>query len=123
MPRLSTGMQPRLNSSMGTLMRPTTREPTSQTMPLASRATPTGDHHRTQSQPAKLFRNGELLVHRDFSGQIPLCFYATGLESGGSHDYYECFDERNILLGRRGSTSIGCDTRNQIVHLHCVKCN
>ena len=58
-------------------------------------------HHRTQSQPAKLFRNGELLVHRDFSGQIPLCFYATGLESGGSHDYYECFDERDILWARR----------------------
>ena len=57
-------------------------------------------HHRTQSQPAKLFRNGELLVHRDFSGQIPLCFYATGLESGGSHDY-ECFDERDILWARR----------------------
>ena len=60
-----------------------------------------GRHHRKRSPAAKRFRDGKLLVHRDFSGQIPLCFYATGLESGGSHDYYECFDERDILWARR----------------------
>ena len=54
-----------------------------------------------QSAPAKIFHQGKLLVHRDYDGRIPLCFYPTGLQEGGPHDYYECFDKRDILWARR----------------------
>lgn len=60
-----------------------------------------GYNPRNQSPPAKLFRNGKLLVHRAYTGRIPLCYYATGLQTGRSHDYYECFDERDMLWARR----------------------
>ena len=54
-----------------------------------------------RSPQAKIFRDGRLLVHLDYGGRIPLCYYATGLEEGGPHDYYECFDQRDILWARQ----------------------
>ena len=64
-------------------------------------------HRRKQSSPpAKLFKDGRLLVHLNYACRTPLCYYATGLEEGGSHDYYECFDKRDILWARRAQFHI-----------------
>lgn len=54
-----------------------------------------------RSAPAKIFREGKLLVHRGYDGRFPLCFYATCLQEGGPHDYYECYDKRDMLWARR----------------------
>ena len=58
-----------------------------------------------RTPPAKLFRDGELeselLYHKDFEGPVPLCFVDTGLNEGGPHDYYVCFDKNDLLWGRR----------------------
>ena len=56
---------------------------------------------RRQSAQAALFRNGELFVHKDYEDRLPLCNYATGLNEGGPHDVYMCFDNRDIEWARR----------------------
>ena len=60
----------------------------------------TRQHSRRLPQ-ATLFRNGQLLVHKDYDDRLPLCYYATGLNEGGPHDVYMCFDERDIEWARR----------------------
>jgi hypothetical protein len=32
---------------------------------------------------------------------LPLCYYATGLQEGGPHDFYVCFDKRDIVWACR----------------------
>jgi len=56
---------------------------------------------RRRSPPAALLRNGQLFVHKEYEGRLPLCYYATGLHEGGSHDVYMCYDARDILWARR----------------------
>ena len=56
---------------------------------------------RRRSPPAMLFKDGQLLVHKDHKGRIPLCYYSTGLQGGGPHDVYACFDKRDIVWARR----------------------
>jgi hypothetical protein len=50
-----------------------------------------------RSQPAKLFIDRKLYVHKDYAGRLPLCYYSTGRQGGSSHDLYECFDGRDIM--------------------------
>ena len=56
---------------------------------------------RGRTPPATLFRNAELFVHKDYDDRLPLCYYATGLNEGGPHDVYMCFDNRDIEWARR----------------------
>jgi hypothetical protein len=34
----------------------------------------------------------QLLVHKDYKGRLPLCYYATGLQEGGLHNMDACLD-------------------------------
>ena len=45
-----------------------------------------------------LFKDGQLLVHENHKGR--LCYYSTGLQAGGPHDVYACFDKRDIVWAR-----------------------
>ena len=56
---------------------------------------------RRRSPQAMLFKDGQLLVHKDYEGRLPLCYYSTGLQGGGPHDVYACFDKRDIVWARR----------------------
>ena len=56
---------------------------------------------RRQSQPLTLIKDGELYVHKDYTGRLPLCCYVTGLQEGGQHDYYPCYTENDIIWARR----------------------
>ena len=41
-------------------------------------------------------------MHKDYEGRLPLCCYVTGLQEGGSHDYYPCrYTEADIIWARR----------------------
>ena len=42
-------------------------------------------------------KNAELYLHEDDRGLLLLCYYATGLQEGGPHDGYVCFNMRDIL--------------------------
>jgi hypothetical protein len=39
-------------------------------------------------------------VHKGEPG-LSLCYYATGLQEGGPHDVYACFDKRDIVWALR----------------------
>ena len=86
---------------LGILASRMTRSSTRQTTPQSSQSSSSCHRRKQSSPPAKLFKDGRLLVHLNYAGRTPLCYYATGLEEGGSHDYYECFDKRDILWARR----------------------
>ena len=34
-------------------------------------------------------------MHKDYEGRLSLCYYATGLQEGGHHDCYACFNISN----------------------------
>ena len=54
-----------------------------------------------RSPPVTRIKNGKLYVHKDYEGRLPLCYYATGLQEGGPHDGYTCFNMRDILWARQ----------------------
>ena len=56
---------------------------------------------RRRSPPAMRITHGVLLVHKDYKGRIPVCYYDTGLREGGPNDGYACFDKRDMLWARR----------------------
>jgi len=56
---------------------------------------------RRPSQPVTRIKNGNLYVHKDYTGRLPLCCYVTGLQEGGPHDYYPCYTENDIMWARR----------------------
>jgi hypothetical protein len=65
-----------------------------------------GEEHRRhrrrrRSQPVTRIKNGQLYVHNDYTGRLPLCCYVTGLQEGGPHDYYPCYTENDIMWARR----------------------
>ena len=51
--------------------------------------------------PTKIFRRGPLMYHVAHKGPVPLSYVDTGLYKGGKHDYYEAYDERDLLWTRR----------------------
>ena len=56
---------------------------------------------RQRSPPLALLKNGQLFVHKDYEGRLPLCYYATGLQEGDPDDVYVCFEKQNIVWARR----------------------
>jgi hypothetical protein len=51
--------------------------------------------------PAKIFRNGELQVHKTYKGPVPLTYVDTGVYEGGSDDYYEVYTRDDLRWARR----------------------
>ena len=51
--------------------------------------------------PAKIFRRGQLMYHKALKGPVPIAYVDTGVYAGGKHDYYEAYDERDLLWTRR----------------------
>jgi hypothetical protein len=39
----------------------------------------------------------QLLVHKDYKGRLPLCYYATGLQEGCLHNMDACLDKQDIV--------------------------
>ena len=56
---------------------------------------------RRRSPPVTRIKDGVLYVHKEYQGQLPLCYYDTGLREGGQHDGYACFDMRDLQWARR----------------------
>ena len=54
-----------------------------------------------RSQPATRIQDGELYVHKNYEGRLPICYYDTGLRGYGPEDGYACFNNRDILWARR----------------------
>ena len=54
-----------------------------------------------RSSPMTRVQDGELYVHKNFEGRLPLCYYDTGLQEYGPDDGYACFDMRDIRWARR----------------------
>ena len=57
--------------------------------------------HSRRSLPVTRIKNAELYMHKDYEGRLRLCYYATGLQEGGPHDGYACFNMRDILWARQ----------------------
>ena len=51
--------------------------------------------------PAKVFFCGQLMHHATYNGPEPIAYIDTGLYEGGRHDYYEAYNERDLLWLRR----------------------
>ena len=56
---------------------------------------------RRRSLPVTRIKNVELYLHKGYEGRLPLCYYATGLQEGGPHDGYACFNMQDTLWARR----------------------
>ena len=56
---------------------------------------------RQRSPPVTRIKDGVLYVHKEYQGQLPLCYYDTGLRENGQHDGYACFDMRDLQWARR----------------------
>ena len=54
-----------------------------------------------RSQPATRIQDGELYVHKNYEGRLPICYYDTGLRGYGPEDGYACFNNRDMLWARR----------------------
>ena len=51
--------------------------------------------------PAKVFRRGELMYHKNFRGQLPITYVDTRLYEGGHDDYYEAYSPNDLRWVRR----------------------
>jgi hypothetical protein len=51
--------------------------------------------------PAKVFRNGQLMYHKANHGPEPITYVDTRLYEGGRNDYYEAFNEGDLIWVRR----------------------
>lgn len=51
--------------------------------------------------PAKIFRDGRLMFHKTYEGPVPIGYVDTGLYEGGSNDWYEAYNEADVLWARR----------------------
>jgi hypothetical protein len=58
--------------------------------------------------PAKIFRRGQLMYHAAHKGPVPIAFVDTGIYAGGKHDFYEAYDERDLLWTRRMDHVLKC---------------
>ncbi len=54
-----------------------------------------------RQRPAKIFRNGVLLYHKNFKGTVPISYVDTGLYEGGHDDYYEAYNQSDLRWIRR----------------------
>jgi hypothetical protein len=52
-------------------------------------------------RPAKIFRNGVLMYHKNFQGKTPITYVDTGLYEGGHDDYYEAYTSSDVRWIRR----------------------
>ena len=64
-------------------------------------AVPAGGRPRRRPPQATRIKHGVLPVHKDYKGLLPVCYFDTGLQEGGPHDGYACFENRDMLLARR----------------------
>ena len=55
---------------------------------------------RWRSLPVMRIKNAELYMRKDYE-EIPLYYYATGLQESGPRDDYAWFNTREILWARR----------------------
>ena len=51
--------------------------------------------------PAKVFRRGLLMHHVAYKGPKPISYVDTGFYEDGRHDYFEAYNERDLLWVRR----------------------
>jgi hypothetical protein len=51
--------------------------------------------------PAKVFRNGKLMYHKQFKGAVPITYVDTRLYEGGHDDYYEAHNPSDLRWVRR----------------------
>ena len=54
-----------------------------------------------RQRPAKIFRNGVLLYHKNFKGTVPISYVDTRLYEGGHDDYYEAYNQSDLRWVRR----------------------
>jgi len=52
-------------------------------------------------RPAKIFRNGILMYHKNFKGTVPISYVDTRLYKGGHDDYYEAYSQSDLHWIRR----------------------
>jgi hypothetical protein len=52
-------------------------------------------------RPAKIFRNGILMYHKNFKGTVPITYVDTRLYEGGHDDYYEAYSQSDLRWIRR----------------------
>ncbi len=50
--------------------------------------------------PARVFRNGELKVHKTYNGPVPLTYVDSGVYEGGRNDYYEVHTQEDFCWAR-----------------------
>ena len=72
---------------------------------------PRKDQHYSESEseaesspwrpPAKVFRNGKLMYHKQFKGAVPITYVDTRLCEGGNDDYYEAHNSSDLRWVRR----------------------
>ena len=51
--------------------------------------------------PTKVFHNGKLMYHKAYDGPKPITYVDTRLYEGGCNDYYEAFNEHDLIWVRR----------------------
>ena len=78
------------------------------------------DRQRRPPRPAKLFRNGQLIFHRTYTGPEPIGYVDTGLYEGGNHDWYEAYTDVDLAY-----TDVELDLVLQQHHIerwsHCAQ--
>ena len=52
-------------------------------------------------RPAKMFRNGILMYHKNFKGTVPITYVDTRLYEGRHDDYYEAYSPNDLRWVRR----------------------
>ena len=72
---------------------------------------PRKDQYNTESEseaespprrrPAKMFRNGILMYHKNFKGTVPITYVDTRLYEGRHDDYYEAYSQSDLRWIRR----------------------
>ena len=59
------------------------------------------DKSPPRQPPAKIFRNGVLMYHKNFKGTVPISYVDTRLYEGGHDDYYEAYTSSDLRWIRR----------------------